>query len=516
MPNYLRTPCEEMPIGKPASPTGPTKYEKWILVATILGSSIAFIDGTIVNIALPAIQDALHASISQLQWIIEAYALTLASLLIVGGSLGDMYGRRLIFLIGIFIFTIASIACGLAVSMIQLISARAIQGIGAAMLVPGSLSLISASFPEDKRGQAIGTWAGFSSIMVAAGPIMGGWLVEHASWRWIFFINVPLAIIVFMITLTYVKESKNAQSGKLDILGSILVVIGLGAIIFGLIEWQNKSSIIWGAEMLGVCALFGFFWVETHTSSPMLPLIMFRSRNFSAANVITFFLYFPLYGALFFLPLDLIQVQGYSATKAGAALLPLILLIFLLSRWSGKLVTQIGPRLLLIIGPAMTALGYALFIPANTGGSYWESFFPAITFLGLGMAISVAPVTTVVMSSIAENYVGAASGVNNAISRISGLLAVAMLGLVMTVVFQQQLEERLKTSVLPRDVKQEIMTQENKLADIKTSDTLAHQIIRESFIKGYEVVLWIAVVFCLMSSITAGFFISKKELSKKE
>ena len=292
-----------------------------------------------------------------------------------------------------------------------------------------------------------------------------------------------MAIIVFIVTLTYVEESKNEQqSGKLDIVGSILLIIGLGAIIFGLIEWQNKSSIIFLAEIIGVCALLGFFWIEVRSSSPMLPLKIFRSHNFSAANMITFFLYFPLYGVLFFLPLDLIQIQGYTATQAGAALLPLILLIFLLSRWSGGLVKKIGPRLPLVIGPAIAALGYALFIPANSGNSYWTSFFPAATILGLGMAISVAPLTTVVMSSIAENYVGVASGVNNAISRIAGLLAVAILGFVMTMIFNQQLEERLKISPLSINVKQEIIAQKNKLADIKTSDKLAHQIITSNLL----------------------------------
>lgn len=518
MPNYIRTPCEEISIGKRTSPNQLPKNQNWILLATILGSSLAFIDSTIVNIALAAIQDALHASINQLQWVVEAYALTLAALLIVGGSLGDIYGRRLIFLIGIIIFTLSSIACGFALTMTQLIIARAIQGVGAALLVPGSLALISASFPEEKRGQAIGTWAAYTSIMTAAGPVFGGWLIEHMSWRSIFFLNIPFAIIVFIVTLICVRENLNErQKGRLDIIGSFLLVIGLGAVIFGLIEWQNKTSFVYIAEILGVCALLGFFWVETHSYSPMLPLKMFRSRNFSAANMITFFLYFPLYGVLFFLPLDLIQIQGYSATKAGAALLPLILLMFFLSRWSGGLVQKIGPRLPLVIGPAIVAIGYALFIPANRGSSYWTSFFPAAILLGLGMAISVAPLTTVVMSSVAKNYVGAASGVNNAISRISGLLAIAGLGLMMTMIFNQQLEERIKVSPLPTNIRQEILVQEYKLADIKTSDKLARQLIRDSFIGAYDTILWVAVALCLMSSLMAGIFISKKEfILKKE
>lgn len=505
---HLRTPCEEVAITRCSPPTKSSKHEKWILVATILGSSLAFIDGTVVNVALVTIQNVLHATINQLQWVVEAYALTLATLLIIGGSLGDIYGRRRVFLIGVVMFTIASIGCGFAMTIMQLNIARAIQGIGAALLVPGSLALISASFSEEQRGQAIGTWAAFTSIMAAAGPLIGGWLAQHASWRWIFFLNVPLAISVFIVSLLYVEESKNSQlDGKLDLPGATLVVLGLGAIIFGLIEWQHSISTILTIEILGILLLIGFFWVEVHSSSPMLPLTMFRSRNFSAVNVITFFLYFALYGVLFFLPLDLIQIQGYTTTQAGAALLPLILLIFLLSRWSGGLVKQIGPRLPLVVGPTLVALGYALFIPANFRVSYWTSFFPATVILGLGMAISVAPLTTVVMSSISENYVGAASGVNNAISRIAGLLAVAILGLVLTMQFNQQLEKKLSSSTLPSQVQQAIVAQESKLAAIKTSDPLVQQFIQASFISGYETVLWIAVSLSLMSALTAGIFI---------
>jgi EmrB/QacA subfamily drug resistance transporter len=516
VPNFVRTPCGGIATCRIPSPTAPTKYEKWTLLATILGSSMAFIDGTIVNVALAAIQEALHAPISQLQWVVEAYALTLASLLIVGGSLGDIYGRRIIFLIGIIIFTVGSIGCGLSLTMMHLLISRAIQGVGASLLVPGSLALISAAFPEERRGQAIGTWAAFTSITTASGPVIGGWLVQHASWRWVFFINVPLAIIVFVITLAYVEESKNEQrSGKLDILGSILIVIGLGALVFGFIEWQKPPYFIFIAEIIGVCAFLGFFWVEVHSSSPMLPFKIFRSRNFSAANIITFFLYFALQGLLFFLPLNLIQVQGYTPTQTGAALLPFILLIFLLSRLSGGLVKKIGPRLPLVIGPVVAAVGYTLFIFANRGGSYWTSFFPAAVVLGLGMAICVAPLTTAVMNSVGENYVGSASGVNNAVAEMASLWAIAILGLIMTMIFNQQLENKLKIAPLPLNVKHEIIIQKPKLADIKTTDKLAHQLVGESFIAGYKTVLQIAAVLALLSSLTAWIFVSNKELSVK-
>lgn len=515
MVNFVRAPCDDVAVTPAPSLLLPKGHEKWVLVATILGSSMAFIDGTIVNIALPALQNALHTSISQMQWVIEAYALTLAALLLVGGTLGDLYGRRKIFLIGVFIFTLSSAWCGLASTISQLIAARVIQGIGAALLVPGSLAIISASFPEKQRGQAIGTWAGFTAITSSAGPVLGGWLVQHASWRWVFFLNLPLAAVVFIITILYVAESRNEHQARgLDLAGALLATVGLGAIVFGLIKAEyDHGMIILVFEFIGIFALLAFFYVEAHVSSAMLPLVMFRSRNFSAANLITFFLYFALYGVLFFLPLDLIQVQGYTPTEAGAAILPLILLIFLLSRWSGGLVKRFGPRLPLVVGPAIASIGFGLFLQTGIGNSYWTSVFPATMILGVGMAVSVAPLTTVVMNSIPLDHAGAASGVNNAVSRIAGLLAVAILGLVMTTVFNQQLLERLKTSSIPITIQREIVHQRSLLAGIKTNDESAHQLIQESFVTGYKVILLVAVLLSLASSFSAATFIVDKEKS---
>ena len=270
---------------------------------------MAFIDGTIVNVALPAIQEALHVSISRMQWVVEAYALTLASLLLVGGALGDLHGQRIIFLIGILIFAISSAACGMSSSILALIIARAIQGIGAALLVPGSLALITVSFSEEKRGQAIGTWAGFTAITSAAGPVLGGWLVQQISWRWIFFLNLPIAFIVLIVTLLWIPESRQKSSQKLDITGALLATIGLGAIVFGLIEWGKDGTIVIMIEVIGILALITFFFVETHVASPMIPFKLFKSRNFSGTNLITFLLYFALYGVLFFLPLYMIQYR---------------------------------------------------------------------------------------------------------------------------------------------------------------------------------------------------------------
>lgn len=509
MVNFLRSPCENIPRSSISNLDLPKSTEKWILVATILGSSLAFIDGTIVNVALPALQNSFHATISQMQWVVAAYSLTLATLLLVGGALGDLYGRRLIFLIGIFIFSLASLCCGLASTISQLIVARAIQGVGAALLIPGSLALISASFSEERRGEAIGTWAGFTAITSAAGPVVGGWLIQHESWRWIFFLNIPLAAIVFIVSILQVPESRNIhQTKQLDLIGALLATIGLGAIVFGLIEVEYGSKIIFASEIFGIFALLIFLYVETHIKSPMVPIEMFLSVNFNGGNLITFFLYFALYGVLFFLPLDLIQVQSYTATEAGAALLPLILLIFLLSRWSGRLVKRFGPKLPLIVGPTIASVGFALFLRSGLDASYWSSIFPATLILGFGMAVSVAPLTTVVMNSVIIDHVGAASGVNNAISRIAGLLAVAAFGLVMTTIFNQQLTEKLHASSISLTAQKEILYQRPKLAGIKTNDEKAHRIIQESFIRGYEVILLTAVVLSLASSLAAALLIT--------
>jgi EmrB/QacA subfamily drug resistance transporter len=320
----------------------------WVLGATILASSMAFIDGTVVNVALPALQTALQASVTQLQWVIESYALLLASLLLCGGSLGDLYGRRRFFLLGVILFAVASIGCGIAPSIEILILARAAQGIGAALLVPGSLAIISASFPESERGKAIGTWSGFTAITTAIGPVLGGWLVQHVSWRCVFLINVPLAIAVVWISLAHISESRDEQNpGSLDWPGAFLVTSGLGAVTFALIQAPTRGRLVPITGIAGVALLAAFILVELRSAHPMMSPHLFRSRDFAGTNLLTLTLYGALGGFLFFLPLDLIQVQHYSATAAGASLLPFVVLIFLISRWSGGLIATyarpIGP-----------------------------------------------------------------------------------------------------------------------------------------------------------------------------
>src|ERR1700676_1454420 len=454
----MRTPCDES-VMRSATAEVPCRPEatNWILAATILGSSMAFIDSTVVTVALPAIQGSFHATVVDVQWVVESYGLLLGALILVGGSLGDIFGRRLIFLTGVAIFTVASAGCGFASNIHQLIIARSVQGVGAALLVPGSLAIVSTSFDEKSRGPAIGTWSGFTAITTAVGPVLGGWLVEHASWRWVFFINLPLAAAVIVISVWRIPESRSSVAGRIDWLGALLATAGLGGLVTGLIESTNlgwRNPLVFGSLIIGTGCLAALVFVEAHVSAPMLPLSLFDSRSFSGANLLTLFLYAAI-GIFFFLfPLNLIQVQGYSPTAAGAAVLPLILLMFLLSRWSGGLVARYGPRGPLMIGPLITALGFALFAVPTVGDGFWKTFFPAVLVLGFGMAVTVAPLTTVVMNSVSQDRVGAASGINNAVARVAGVLAIAVLGIVMVKAFGSRLNQSMIPLSLSSDIVQ--------------------------------------------------------------
>ena len=516
----MKPPCEEAAIRSAnAEVSSLEPGAPWVLVATILASGMAFIDSTVVNIALPALQASLHASVVGVQWVVESYGLFLGALILVGGSLGDLFGRRLIFLVGVGIFAASSIACGLAPNIQQLVIARSIQGVGAAFLIPGSLSIISASFSEKTRGRAIGTWSGFTAITTALGPVLGGWLIEHASWRWVFFINIPIAAAVITISLWRVPESRNAAAGHVDWLGALVATVGLGGLVYGMIESVSlgwRDPLVFGSLIVGVACLTGFALIESKTSSPMVPLTLFHSRNFSGANLLTLFLYAAI-GIFFFLfPMNLIQVQGYSTTAAGAAALPLILLVFSLSRWSGGLVAHYGPRPPLIIGPLIAAAGFILFALPGVGASYWKSFFPAFIVLGFGMAISVAPLTTVVMSSVGQDRAGAASGINNAVARVASLLAIAIFGIVMVRVFSSSLNRTLVDAMLPADILQYVRSNEIKLAGIDLSGLDAHSIetIREAiahaFVVGFRTVVLICAGLAVASAAAASLMIPTK------
>src|SRR6266478_787265 len=519
--NLLKPPCDEgvMSAKRSASSCGKAQG-RWILAATILGSSMSFIDGTVVNVALPALQANLNATAIDVQWVVESYALFLAALLLLGGSLGDHFGRKKIYGIGIALFALASMWCGLAPNVGQLIVARAVQGIGGALLVPGSLAIISASFREEERGQAIGTWSGSTAITTALGPVLGGWLIEHVSWRAVFFLNLPLAIVVLLLVFRFVPESRDEEeTGKLDLVGAALATISLGAIVYGLIESSRlgfQSPIVITALASSLIILFAFVIVEARRRHPMVPLTLFRSRNFAGANLLTLFLYAALAGTLFFLPLNLIQVQGYSPTAAGAASLPFILIMFLLSRWSGGLVKRYGSRLPLVIGPIIAAIGFGLFLRPGVGGSYWTDFFPAMCVLGLGMAISVAPLTTTVMNSVKQSHAGIASGVNNAVSRTAGLLAVAVLGLVMVQSFNRSFDRNLDQIAVSAEVRRTLETERSKLAaaeipsEVNEETRVAiKQAINASFIRGFRIVMLAGALLALLSSLSAWLMIRK-------
>jgi EmrB/QacA subfamily drug resistance transporter len=487
----------------------------------ILGSGMGFLDSTVVNVALPVMQQELGADVDGVQWIVEAYALFLASLVLVGGALGDRLGRRRVFSAGVVLFALASAACGLAPSLVFLVVARAVQGIGAALLIPGSLALITAAYPEDARGAAIGTWSACSAITSAVGPVAGGWVVTHASWRWLFFFNVPLAVVVVTLAMLRVGETRDDDAPPhLDLAGSALVTVGLGLVVYGLIDAERagglRSARVVGALLLGTLALVAFVLAEAWQVAPMVPLGLFRSRSFAGANLLTLLLYGALGGALFFVPFDLIQVQRYSPAAAGAALLPFVLLISTLSPLAGRLATRFGARPLLFGGPLLASLGFALLALPTTGGAYWSTFFPGIVVLGLGMGATVAPLTAEVMGSVGRRHAGVASGINNAVSRTAGLLAVAALGVLLLARFDAALEGELgKLSLTPAGMRA-VAAERHKLtaADFSSFDEPMREALRRAFdlayVAGFRTLMLTGALLAALASLVGLLMIERR------
>lgn len=474
---------------------------------------MTFIDGTVVNVALPALQADLNATITDVQWVVEAYALFLGALILVGGALGDQLGRKRVFLFGVVSFTIASILCGIATSARLLIIARALQGVGAAFLVPGSLAIISASFSDADRGRAIGTWSGFSAITTAIGPVLGGWLIDHVSWRAAFFLNVPLAVIVLVLARFIEESSDPSRTKRIDWMGALLAVVGLGGVVYGLLEWPRLGPthpLVIGSLVIGTLSLALLVVVERSARNPMLPLDLFRSRTFTLANVLTLLLYGALGVVFFLLPLHLIQVEQYSATAAGAALVPFAVIMFALSRWAGGLVARVGPRLPLTVGPVIAAVGVGLFARGGGGGSYWSTVFPAVCLLGVGMTITVAPLTTTVMGAVDSDHAGVASGINNTVARVAGLLAIAVFGVLLASRFIAEITQRLDQLALPPAVRVEIAKELPKMAGAELNNVpmetgqraVVQRSIDEAFVSGYRVVMLGSAILALAA---AGF-----------
>jgi EmrB/QacA subfamily drug resistance transporter len=496
------------------------RAKPFVLAATILGSSLAFIDGSVVNVALPAIQTNLGLSLAATQWIVNAYMLVLGALILVGGAAGDRFGRRRVFAWGVALFTAASVLCGAAPGAAVLIAARVAQGVGGALLVPTSLAIISAAFPGEERGKAIGIWAGFSALTTALGPVVGGWLVDTLSWRAIFFVNLPVALATLALTFRHVPESRDASTdAPMDWRGAFLAVIGLGALAYGLTAasqdgWGSPS--VWGPLALGVAALGVFIVAEARAAAPMMPLRLFRSASFSGANAITLLLYLALSGVFFFLPFDLIRYQGYSAAAAGAAFLPFTLIMGVLSSWSGGLVERYGARKPLIVGPVIAAAGFALLARPGIGENYWTSFFPALCVLGLGMAVSVAPLTTAVMAAADDRYAGAASGINNAVARVAGMLAVALMGAVFVGIYGATLEAGLRPLGVGADIRHAIEASIPRLGDATLSAPMTaaqraalEGLMAQSFLRSFRTIMLIAAALALAAALSAHLTIDR-------
>jgi len=435
--------------------------KRWTLISTILASGSVFLSTSVLNVALPAIDRSLQAGFSGLQWIVDGFLLTLASLLILGGALGDIFGKRRVMLIGLFGFSVTSLFCGLAPSTPWLIAGRVLQGIAGALLVPGSLALIRSVYQDkEQRGNAIGAWSGWSGISTVIGPLIGGWLVAVLSWRWAFFINLPLLMATGFIIWRYVPEISPAEGSRsLDIPGALSVTLGLAGIAYGLIEgptigWDSPSTL--AALALGTVSLGIFPWIESRTSEPMVPLQLFSTRNFTGANLATFGVYAALQGSTFILVIYIQNIMGFSPLQSGLMLAPISLILLVLSPRMGRLAGQHGPRLFMTIGPLVTALGLGLMTLLHPDSMLWQELIPMIAVFGLGMAITVAPLTNTVMSAVAEERSGIAAAINNMVSRVAGLIAIALIGIAVTGTFSRHIQDRINQLELSNQMESQL------------------------------------------------------------
>jgi EmrB/QacA subfamily drug resistance transporter len=497
---------------------------KWIMVSTILASAMAFIDATALNVVLPSLQQSLKATGADLFWILNAYLLMLASLILIGGAMGDKLGRKKIFMTGIFIFVTGSVLCGLSGSVLVLVICRSLQGIGGALMIPGSLSLISSSINTKERGKAIGTWSAFTTVVTMGGPILGGALADAGLWRYIFFINVPFGLAALAMLAFKVKEIKDEDnSAGLDFPGAITIALGLALITFGFLRvpavgLHNIQA--YGSLAAGLAFLFIFIVTEIKSGNPMMPLKLFANATFSGANLLTFFLYAGLGAGMLFLSLNLVQIQGYSQLQSGLTFLPFTVLMVTIARFAGGLADRHGPRLFLIIGPALAGTGLLLlsFVKQTAGpADYWTTFFPGVLVLGLGMSFTVAPLTTAVMASVSDHFSGTASGINNAMTRISGVFANAIFGALAVLFFSGALQQQISAVPLNTKDRQLIMQQATDLGNAKVPANISasnKQLIEEAyhvgFITAYANIMRISAVLGFFGALMALIFIKNK------
>lgn len=501
---------------------------RWVLTSTILASAMAFIDGTALNVVLPALQKALNATGADLFWILNAYLLVLAALILVGGSLGDRLGRKKVFMTGILVFILGSAACGFAPDVHYLIGFRILQGAGGALMIPGSLSLLSSSIDEKEKGKAIGTWSSVTTVVTMGGPILGGALADAGLWRYIFFINVPIGLATLLVLSRKVGESKDAEAGNaLDLPGVFTIALGLAALTFGFLRWPAlgfSSFPIWGSLALGLLLLVLFVIIESRSRHPMMPLFLFSNRTFSGVNALTFFLYAGLGAGMLFLSLNLVQAQGYSQLESGLTFLPFTILMITMARWAGTLADKHGPRLFLICGPAVAGAGLLIlsFVGETRGpGDYWTSFLPGVLVFGLGMAFTVAPLTTAVMTSVGDQYSGTASGVNNAMTRIASVFANAIFGALAVLLFTGVLRDR--TEKLTPEARQAVLAQAANLgnarvpAGVPAADKAAvTRFYREGFVAVYGDMLRLAAGLAFLGALMGLLFVRRGRRVTKE
>ncbi len=494
-----------------------SKEGRFVMASTILASAMAFIDGTALNVILPSLQKSLNATGTDLFWILNAYLLMLASLILIGGSLGDKLGRKKIFTIGILIFLVGSLLCGFAADVLTMIIYRAIQGIGGALMIPGSLSLISSSINPDERGKAIGTWSAITTIVTMGGPVLGGFFGDAGLWRYIFFINIPIGLVAIFLLLTKVKETKNDDDDKsIDYAGAITIVAALSSLTFGFLEIPEVGLYNWKAYFFiisGTFLLLIFIMIEYKSKHPMMPLKLFSKKTFSGANLLTFFLYAGLGAGMLFLSLNMVQAQGYSQLQSGLTFLPFTILMILMARFSGALADKHGPRLLLIVGPAVAGLGFILLsLVKETNGfaDYWTTFFPGIMVFGFGMSLTVVPLTTAVMAAVDDHFSGTASGINNALTRISNVFANAVFGALAVVFFTGALQKNIASVSLNPHVKQEVIKESVNLGNAKVPDAvlasdkeMIKKAYRDSFIKVYTNIMLISAALCFTGAFMA-------------